>query len=324
MRFSIVTPVYNAERHLKEMLESVRRQSFPDWELRIVDDGSTDGSRRIIRRYAKADGRIKPLFLENNSGSCFIPRRKAMESSLGEYVVNIDADDTVDFDYLEMLDAKISETGADIAYADMSVEGEKYISHPAFAYETLHKGKNLFKDTLDGWKVSGVGAVRRLLACRSLELYDREFGTGQEVHRGFDDENLTRLDVLLADTVALAQTTYRYRATNGSITRSLSIKSFYLLDADMRMIGFITRNFGTESEEYTRAQRQLFHHTVEAMRLLGSYPALREGEHIVRHAYSEIDFKAVRNVVSPRYFMVMRSGYQTAKFFLGVYGRSKG
>ncbi len=91
---SIVIPVYNGERFLSQAIESVLQQSSPDWELIVVDDGSTDGTYRIAEAYARQDPRIR-VIQQPNSGSCGAARNRGMRecSSESTYVAFLDADD---------------------------------------------------------------------------------------------------------------------------------------------------------------------------------------------------------------------------------------
>jgi teichuronic acid biosynthesis glycosyltransferase TuaG len=89
---SIVTPAYNAERFLPETIESVRQQTYRDWELNIVDDCSVDGTRETVERYAMRDGRIRLLPLARNSGPA-MARQAAVEAARGRYVAFLDSDD---------------------------------------------------------------------------------------------------------------------------------------------------------------------------------------------------------------------------------------
>lgn len=323
MRFSIVTPAYNAGPYIKEMIESVKSQSFTDWELRIVDDCSSDNTKEIIQAAAAEDSRIKTLFLTSNSGSCFLPRRKAIETSEGEYIVNIDADDAVEPDYLLKLDAVIRQTGAELVYADMYLwdgeNKEKIIPKGQDVYGKLYTGQSLFRKTLDGWDVSGVAATSRDLALKSLVLFDEDFGR-KEAWGAFHDENLTRLDLYLAGKVAFANAEYGYRTVDNSISRQLTDKRLELLKADMSLVGFVARHFGNESEEYALAHRQLFHHVIEFMRLR---PKRRGWEKAVREAFNAIDLNAIRTMCSPRYWWLLKSGYPFANMILGIYGGRK-
>lgn len=321
MRFSIVTPAYNAEKHLKEMLESTRRQSFTDWELRIVDDGSCDNTKGIILKAAEEDPRIKPLILENNSGSCFYPRRRAIEESKGEYVVNIDADDTVERDYLLKLHKRIETSGADLIYADIYIGGKSLIPLEEEYYRHIYKGKNIFHRSLDKWEVSGVTATARPLALKSLELYDAEFGL-KKLYGTFANEVLTRLDLFLAERVAFSDAMYFYRETPDSITHSCNLRRLDLVGADRNLADFVGKHFGKESEEYRKTERQLFHHVIEMMRFIHNNH-LEDKDGRLKDAYMAIDLNCIRKIVSPRYWWVMRLGYKPAKLILGIYGGRK-
>lgn len=325
MRFSIVTPAFNAARYLPEMLASLRSQSFTDWELRIVDDCSTDSTLEIIRKAALSDPRIKVIALTENSGSCFYPRRRAIESAEGDYVVNIDADDTVEPDYLLNLDQKICQSGADIVYADMYVGGKKILPDTDIDPDKVFSGKEIFRQTLNSWKIAGIGATSRELALRSLTLFNLEFGD-TSYWGGFHDENLTRLDIFLARKVAFAPAGYFYRTVDGSITHAVNAGRFELLNADINLRDFAGRHFGSDSDEYAMANAQLFHHVVEFMRLLNKHPEVNTQEIVatVRSAFRAIDFKRARGWVSPRYLALMRMGYSVARTFLKVYSGEKG
>lgn len=89
---SIIIPVYNKEKYIADSINSVLAQTYPDWELILVDDCSTDRSPEIIRNYMKTDERVRYTRLEQNSGAA-VARNKALEIARGRYVAFIDADD---------------------------------------------------------------------------------------------------------------------------------------------------------------------------------------------------------------------------------------
>lgn len=91
-KVSVVMPVYNAERYLREAIESILNQTFKDFEFIIVDDNSTDGSSRIIQGYARKDKRIIALKNEKNLGIAG-NRNKGISLVRGKYVVWQDVDD---------------------------------------------------------------------------------------------------------------------------------------------------------------------------------------------------------------------------------------
>ena len=100
-KVSIIIPVYNAEKYLDECLESILDQSYPDWEAILIDDGSTDSSHDICKKYSSSDVRFH-YFSQNNSGPGKA-RNKGMALSSGDYLTFVDADDYIAPDYLKTL-----------------------------------------------------------------------------------------------------------------------------------------------------------------------------------------------------------------------------
>ena len=101
LKFSVCIPVYNAEKYIIECLESVIAQTYDDYEVIIVDDGSTDDSSRICDEYADKDSRFK-IFHQENKGP-YYSRSEAIKRASGEYLVFLDADDLLDKMCLEYL-----------------------------------------------------------------------------------------------------------------------------------------------------------------------------------------------------------------------------
>lgn len=89
---SIVTPVYNAEKFLRQNIESVLSQSYTNFEMLLVDDCSTDNSRSILDEYAEKDNRIKPIFLSKNGGAA-VARNAALKKATGRFIAFLDSDD---------------------------------------------------------------------------------------------------------------------------------------------------------------------------------------------------------------------------------------
>lgn len=112
MRFSIVVPVYNTEKLLGDCVGSVLAQTYTDWELLLVDDGSTDGSGTLADSFAKLDGRIHAYHQENTGQ--FFARRAGIDRAVGDYVLFLDSDDTFTDDCLEKVEAALRRQAADI------------------------------------------------------------------------------------------------------------------------------------------------------------------------------------------------------------------
>ncbi|HJD24795.1 MAG TPA: glycosyltransferase [Firmicutes bacterium] len=89
---SIITPTYNCGKFIAETIESVQAQTYPNWELLIVDDCSTDNTEEVVAEYRQADPRVQYHRLEKNSGAA-VARTTAMQLAQGEYMAFLDSDD---------------------------------------------------------------------------------------------------------------------------------------------------------------------------------------------------------------------------------------
>ena len=112
MLFSVIVPVYNVEEYLPSCIESVLNQTFGDFELILVDDGSPDNCPQICDDYAKMDNRIKVVHKPN--GGLASARRAGIKEAHGDYVYNLDSDDLIELDTLECAHNIIKDTGCDI------------------------------------------------------------------------------------------------------------------------------------------------------------------------------------------------------------------
>ncbi len=112
MLFSVIVPIYNIEKYIRRCIDSVLEQSFTDFELILVDDGSPDNCGAICDEYAKKDARIKVIHKEN--GGLVSARQAGIKMATADYVFNLDGDDSILPDALESAYKIISETNVDI------------------------------------------------------------------------------------------------------------------------------------------------------------------------------------------------------------------
>lgn len=110
---SVIIPAYNVENYLSPALDSVLKQSFQNFEIIIVNDGSTDGTQDVIDRYIQNYPGIISSFSEENSGQS-AARNLAMRYAKGEYIAFVDSDDLLEEKYLEKLYCSARENGADM------------------------------------------------------------------------------------------------------------------------------------------------------------------------------------------------------------------
>lgn len=110
---SVLLPVFNSQKYLSSCINSILEQSFGDFELIIVDDGSIDESGKIIKEFASKDPRIKSFYKENE-GSISKTRNFLLEKVSGEYFVFVDSDDIIEKDFLKILLETMDKTQSDI------------------------------------------------------------------------------------------------------------------------------------------------------------------------------------------------------------------
>lgn len=101
---SIITPVFNAEKYLSKCIESVLGQIVSNWELLLIDDGSTDNSLAICNRFSSVDTRIKVFTQTNQGPSC--ARNLGISQASGKWICFLDADDWIDSDFLLKFESK--------------------------------------------------------------------------------------------------------------------------------------------------------------------------------------------------------------------------
>lgn len=133
---SIIVPVYNAEKYLDQCIQSVLAQTYTNWELLLIDDGSTDSSRAICEKYATQDSRIRIFHKEN--GGANSARKLGVQYACGTYTMFIDSDDTIDANGLNDVIKYIDRDPSDIIVA--------HTSHP---FKLLDKSSYL-QDLLTG------------------------------------------------------------------------------------------------------------------------------------------------------------------------------
>lgn len=134
---SVVMPVYNAGVFLKEAVQSVVSQTYPHWELLIIDDCSTDDSVAIIRKFMEQDSRIRYYKTDKPSGSPTLPRNIGIEKACGRYIAFLDSDDVWLPEKLEQQLPLFERADTVIVFSDyekiseQSIRNHRVVSAPA-------------------------------------------------------------------------------------------------------------------------------------------------------------------------------------------------
>lgn len=143
---SVIVPVYKAEKYLRKCVDSLLAQTFTDYELLLIDDGSPDRSGAICDEYAAQDSRVRVFHKAN--GGVSSARQTGLDNARGEYVIHADPDDWVESDMLEALYRKAKTENADMVICDFFLNtGNKqtYVDQKPSSYEPKRVLGELFR-----------------------------------------------------------------------------------------------------------------------------------------------------------------------------------
>lgn len=148
MFFSVIVPIYKIENYIDRCIESVLSQTFPDFELILVDDGSPDNCPKICDDYAKKDSRIKVIHKKN--GGLVSARQEGIRAARGKYIFNLDGDDFITSNALKSAHSIISDTDADIvSFSYIRREpGKEDKKTDDLVCEGLYEGSDIFEKLL--------------------------------------------------------------------------------------------------------------------------------------------------------------------------------
>lgn len=218
---SVIVPIYNTEKYLVECVESIRKQTYSNIEIILVDDGSTDASIEICDEFAEKDSRVR-VFHKENEGVA-VARNFGIQHSNGQYVVIVDSDDVAVDKMIEVLYTQIKENDADIAVGNYYIYDESdgnfyyYITDDDYCVEVL-SSQELIDRQAGAWKWNSTAFMLTTFKLYKKVLFDDvSFTHG----RRFDDEASThRLFLRSKKTVFVNDNVYLYRRRSGSIMRS--------------------------------------------------------------------------------------------------------
>lgn len=210
---SVIIPVYNVEKYLRACLDSVMNQTFDNYEVIIVNDGSTDNSGQIAEEYKNKYSNINLIHQENKGlGGA---RNTAIEVAKGEYILFVDSDDTIHLDTLKLLYDNITKTNADLVFFGFQIvaeDGTIIKTEKGFEKEipTLEQNPQLLMD----WPIACNKLIRsELFLETNIRFPDRAW---------YEDLRTIPKLYLHAQTIGfIEQPLYFYLKRKGSITNAI-------------------------------------------------------------------------------------------------------
>lgn len=143
-KVSVIMPVYNSDKYIHDSIKSVLSQTYTDFELILVDDGSTDKCPQICDKYSESYNNITVIHKQNGGQSS--ARNIGVERASGKYILFVDSDDTIDHETLEKTVLKAEETDADIIIFGMHIIS---VSNGSISGESFKKHKSAFLSNRD-------------------------------------------------------------------------------------------------------------------------------------------------------------------------------
>lgn len=242
---SVIIPVYNVEKYINCCVDSVLIQSFKDYELILVDDGSPDKCPEICDEWANKDDRIRVIHQKNQGLSA--ARNVGITAARGEYLLFLDSDDVIHPDCLQILMNCIKKTRAEVALGRFRRFNESVSEKDFEPWDGTYVCKSNLQ-TLDCLFESAERLPSLISACGKLwkkELFQK---TGFPVGRLFEDEYTTYKLYFRANQIAFVDTNlYFYFVNDGGITRNLTLeKRFDEYDAQWERLQFFQQQNLTE------------------------------------------------------------------------------
>lgn len=229
---SVIVPVYNVEEYLKQCLDSILEQTFSNYEVILINDGSTDSSGLICQEYAEKDSRIR--YFEKENGGLSDARNYGIEQAQGEYLTFVDSDDFLDKMHLNVLYTALVSNNVDISivnYANYQTSNATFYLHTfGEYYEKNYSSEEL----LDNLAI----LERNDLSFSTIwgKLYKRSVFSFLRFPKGVIGEDVALIYKIYTqvDKIVYAhKDTYIYRENDSGITKS---KIYPLVTAQLNHI----------------------------------------------------------------------------------------
>ena len=234
---SIIVPIYNVEKYLPRCIESILNQSFKEFELILVDDGSSDNSGKICDIYAEKDERVKVIHKEN--GGVSSARNAGVKASNGEYIGFVDPDDYIDREMYKNLYELCENNNCDIGICKLGREVDGKLLN------NNKEKKMLELDKIEAMKELFKGELYRFSLCN--KIYKRKCFKNVSFPEGRIHEDLSTTYKLFANSNKVIYTAYEgyiYVKRENSILTSIyskrRLQSFIGWD---EIIDFISKNY---------------------------------------------------------------------------------
>ena len=219
--FSIVCPIYNSDKTLSNSIESIIKQSFFDWELILIDDGSTDSTADICDKYASGDKRIKVVHQKNEGQSR--ARLNGINVSTGDYILFLDSDDEYEPNALEVIKSTLTKSDLKMAAYNALLVQKQRDSKPVYNFNETKSNMPIVDFFLER-RISYFWSIcfKRELFDLSQDILDKfcSLSYSEDLYLIY---NIVR-SIKSEDYVIIDQALYKYNFNENSLTKNQNAK----------------------------------------------------------------------------------------------------
>ena len=252
-KVSVIIPVYNRENHISKCLNSVLNQSLEDYEIIVIDDGSTDGSMQIVSEISKDYKNIKMISQKNSGVS--IARNRGIKEASGEFLIFVDSDDTLSVDALKSLYKTAVDSDSDFVYGDFHTIDELK------KRDTLCKSKHIEgtnKELITAYlndkvepRIGSFIVSKKVIDQNSIEFYPK-------CRYGEDREFIAKCIIYSKTSKYLEKPVYYYYLNNQSTVKKPDILFFDCVDANIRIKEILFSEFSEDENVISSIKYALF------------------------------------------------------------------
>lgn len=262
---SVIVPVYNSEQYLDKCIASILNQTYPNIEVILVDDGSTDKSPEICDKYAGVDVRVSVIHQQNLGVAA--SRQKGIDAASGHYIIHVDSDDWIEPNMFESM-AEVLANGYDMVICDLYYEKTK--SNYTVYQSDVFDSKTLLLEMLQGGNMGSLcNKMIKTDFCKPVEFDGNLF---------YCEDFLYLIKILINNNIKVKNIHspfYHYLQQDSSITHSYSKKTF-----DNRF------NFISKLKDLIGRKNELWNEHISCLYLNTFYESLKyrvyDKEHVTK------------------------------------------
>lgn len=247
---SIIVPIYNVEKYIDECIKSVINQTYKNLEIILINDGSTDSSYDICKKYCEIDSRI--ILVNKENGGSASAKNYGLKIAKGDYIGFVDSDDIIQYDMIQYMVSEIQKSNSDIIQCDFrnfyKVE-DKFNQIDKGIEKEIISSKAFLKEFLSKWKNS--------LFCNKLFKKDIIKGVYFKEGRCIDDEFFTYKCVINSENITISnKIVYNYRMRKSGVMKSESSQKQILRDR----VDYLMERYNIVSNIYQDLDKEFLEH----------------------------------------------------------------